>query len=33
MNWKLNDNSLFAILLRSPWWMSVALGGALGPSP
>jgi len=29
MNWKLNDNSLFAILLRSPWWMSVALGGAL----
>ena len=29
MNWKLNDNSLFAILLRSPWWMSIALGGGL----
>ena len=30
MNWKLNDNSLFAILLRSPWWMSIAIGGVLG---
>ena len=30
MNWTLNDNSLFAILLRSPWWISVAIGAALG---
>ena len=30
MNWKLNENSLFAILLRSPWWMSIAIGGVLG---
>ena len=30
MNWTLNDNSLFAILLRSPWWISVAIAGALG---
>ena len=30
MNWKLKHDSLFAILLRSPWWMSVAIGGALG---
>jgi restriction system protein len=29
MNWKLNQNSLFAILLRSPWWMSLALGAVL----
>ena len=25
---KLNENSLFAILLRSPWWMSLTI--ALG---
>jgi restriction system protein len=30
MNWKLNENSLFAILLRSPWWMSIAIGAVLG---
>lgn len=30
MNWKLNENSLFAILLRSPWWVSMAIGGVLG---
>ena len=30
MNWKLNENSLFAILLRSPWWMSIAIGCLLG---
>ena len=30
MNWKPKDDSLFAILLRSPWWISVAIGGALG---
>ena len=29
MNWKLNDNSLFAILLRSSWWISFAIAGAL----
>lgn len=28
MNWKLNDNSLFAILLRSSWWLSFAIGAA-----
>lgn len=26
---KMNPNSLFAILLRSPWWMSIAVGGGL----
>lgn len=25
----MNDNSLFAILLRSPWWISFLLAGAL----
>jgi len=30
MQWKMNENSLFAILLRSPWWMSAALAAALG---
>jgi restriction system protein len=29
MNWKLNDNSLFAILLRSSWWLSFAIGAAV----
>ncbi len=28
-NLKMNDNSLFAILLRSPWWISAALAAAL----
>jgi hypothetical protein len=22
MDWRLNENSLFAILLRSPWWIA-----------
>jgi restriction system protein len=26
---KMNPNSLFAILLRSPWWISIAVGAAL----
>src|SRR5262245_53086063 len=26
---KLNQNSLFAILLRSPWWLSVLIGMAI----
>jgi restriction system protein len=30
MNWTLNDNSLFAILLRSSWWISFGIAGALG---
>ena len=29
MNWKLNEKSLFAILLRSSWWISVAIAGAI----
>ena len=29
MKWQMNENSLFAILLRSPWWMSFAIAGAL----
>ena len=31
MNFQMNPNSLFAILLRSPWWVSfvVALGVVL----
>lgn len=30
MNWKLNDRSLFAILLRSSWWISFVIAGAVG---
>jgi restriction system protein len=30
MKLKMAPNSLFAILLRSPWWISVAIGGVLG---
>lgn len=30
MNWTLNDDSLFAILLRSSWWISFGIAGALG---
>ena len=26
---RMNPNSLFAILLRSPWWLSIAVGGGL----
>jgi restriction system protein len=29
MNWKLNDDSLFAILLRSSWWISFLIAGAV----
>ena len=29
MNWKLNDRSLFAILLRSSWWISFVIAGAV----
>ena len=30
MKWKMSDNSLFAILLRSPWWMSLGVAGLVG---
>jgi restriction system protein len=29
MKWTMNENSLFAILLRSSWWISFAIGGAV----
>lgn len=29
MAWKMNENSLFAILLRSPWWISAAIAAVL----
>ena len=29
MKWKMSDRSLFAILLRSPWWMSFLLVAAI----
>ena len=29
MKLKMAENSLFAILLRSPWWVSVAVAGAI----
>ncbi len=29
MKWKMNENSLFAILLRSSWWISFAIAGAV----
>jgi len=29
MQWKMSEQSLFAILLRSPWWISAAIGGGL----
>ena len=29
MQWRLNENSLFAILLRSPWWISFAIACAV----
>jgi len=29
MQWKMNENSLFAILLRSPWWISAAIAAGL----
>jgi restriction system protein len=30
MNFKLRENSLFAILLRSPWWISFLIAGGIG---
>ena len=30
MKWKMSENSVFAILLRSPWWISVGVAGAVG---
>lgn len=30
MKLQMRPNSLFAILLRSPWWISVAIGGGIG---
>lgn len=29
MKWEMHENSLFAILLRSAWWMSVGIGVAI----
>jgi restriction system protein len=29
MKWKMSDRSLFAVLLRSPWWMSFLLVAAI----
>jgi len=29
VKWKMSENSVFAILLRSPWWMSVGVAGAI----
>ena len=29
MKWTFNENSLFAILLRSSWWISIAIAGAV----
>lgn len=29
MNFKMRENSVFAIMLRSPWWMSVLLAAAI----
>ena len=29
MKLKIPENSLFAILMRSPWWISIAIAGAL----
>ncbi|TAK84758.1 MAG: restriction endonuclease [Betaproteobacteria bacterium] len=29
MNWQLPRNSLFSILLRSPWWVSVLVGAGI----
>lgn len=32
MKWELNENSLFAILLRSQWWLSFGIGVLLSAS-
>lgn len=29
MKWQMSENSLFAVLLRSPWWVSLLIAGAL----
>ena len=29
MKWQLHENSLFAVLLRSPWWVSLLIAAAL----
>jgi restriction system protein len=29
MQWRMNENSLFAVLLRSSWWISFAIAGAV----
>ena len=29
MQWRMNENSLFAVLLRSSWWISFAIAAAL----
>jgi len=29
MKWQMSENSVFAILLRSPWWMSIGVTGAI----
>ena len=30
VQWKMSENSLFAILLRSPWWISAAIAAGMG---
>ena len=30
MQFKMHDNSLFALLLRSPWWVSLLIAAAIG---
>lgn len=30
MKWQMHENSLFAVLLRSPWWISAAIAAILG---
>ena len=32
MKWKMSDDSVFAILLRSPWWISLAVAGSVAGS-
>lgn len=29
MKWEMNENSLFAVLLRSSWWISFAIAGTI----
>ena len=29
MRWKISDKSLFAILMRSPWWISAGIAAAV----